>query len=149
MTYKISFILVILLGLGACGNENNNAGLPVPDAPPRQLDAAQLALGKQIFADNCAQCHGDQAQGAPNWRKRDADGFYPAPPLNGSGHGWHHSTEVLSNVINNGSVPGQGKMPGWEGKLSAQEVSAVIAWFQSTWPQPVYNAWFEMQQRGR
>ena len=149
MTYKISFILVILLGLGACGNEKNNAGLPVPDAPPRQLDAAQLALGKQIFADNCAQCHGDQAQGAPNWRKRDADGFYPAPPLNGSGHGWHHSTEVLSNVINNGSVPGQGKMPGWEGKLSAQEVSAVIAWFQSTWPQPVYNAWFEMQQRGR
>jgi mono/diheme cytochrome c family protein len=144
-------LLVLLLSACTDAEEiaQNMGGLPVPEAPARQLDAKQLALGKQIFADNCAQCHGDQAQGTPNWRKRDADGHYPAPPLNGSGHGWHHSTEVLGNVINNGSVPGQGKMPAWEGKLSAQEVSAVIAWFQSTWPQPVYNAWFEMQQRGR
>jgi len=60
-----------------------------------------------------------------------------------------HSTEVLSNVINNGSVQGQGKMPAWEGKLNGQEISAVIVWFQSIWPQPVYDAWYEMQQRGR
>lgn len=144
---------MIVLLLSACTDAEemaqNMGGLPVPDAPLRQLDAKQLALGKQVYQDYCALCHGGQAQGATNWRKRDADGHYPAPPLNGSGHAWHHSTEVLSSVINNGSAQGQGKMPAWNGKLSEQEIRAVIVWFQSTWPQPVYNAWFEMQQRGR
>ena len=56
---------------------------------------------------------------------------------------------MLSSVINNGSVKGQGKMPAWKDKLSGQDINAVIVWFQSKWPQPVYDAWFEMQQRGR
>jgi len=154
MAYKISFSLLLLFGLVACDDVQkmgvqNMSALPVPAAPKRQLDEAQLATGKQVFQDNCASCHGAQAEGAANWRKKDADGFYQAPPLNGSGHAWHHSTEVLSNVINNGSVQGQGKMPAWEGKLNGQEISAVIVWFQSIWPQPVYDAWYEMQQRGR
>ncbi|MCK4587196.1 MAG: cytochrome c [Gammaproteobacteria bacterium] len=149
MVFKLSFSLFLFLLVSACDGENTNAGLPVPNAPPRQLDATQLALGKQVFQNSCALCHGAMAEGAANWRKKDADGFYPAPPLNGSGHAWHHSTEVLSSVINNGSVKGQGKMPAWNGKLSEQEIKAVIVWFQSKWPQPVYDAWFEMQQRGR
>jgi mono/diheme cytochrome c family protein len=138
-----------LLLLSACGEGQEMSGMPVPDAPSRQSDAVQLALGKQVFQDHCASCHGQQAQGAENWRKTDADGHYPAPPLNGSGHAWHHSTEVLKRVIRDGSPQGQGKMPAWKGKLSEEKIDAVIVWFQSVWPQPVYDAWFEMQQRGR
>lgn len=152
--YVRIFIGATLLLLVACDNDHkmgshNLDAMPVPAAPERQQDPAQLAMGKQVFQNNCASCHGGQAEGAANWRKKDMDGFYPAPPLNGSGHAWHHSTEVLGNVISNGSVQGQGKMPAWKGKLSGQEISAVIVWFQSTWPQSVYDAWFEMQQRGR
>ena len=135
--------------LSACGDGQGVGGLPVPNAPSRQMDASQLALGKQVFHDHCISCHGDQAQGDAHWRQRGADGKYPAPPLDGSGHAWHHSTEVLRGVVSNGSAPGQGNMPAWKGKLTAQEIDAVVAWFQSTWPQPVYDAWFEMQQRGR
>jgi mono/diheme cytochrome c family protein len=108
----------------------------------------QLALGKKVFDDNCARCHGDNAQGAADWRKRDADGHYPPPPLNGSGHTWHHSTEMLKQTILNGSPQGKGKMPAWKGKLTEKQIDAVIDWFQSVWPQPVYDAWYEMQQRG-
>jgi mono/diheme cytochrome c family protein len=151
---RSGLVLLLLVLLSAC---DNGAGtdkqavnaMAVPSAPPRQVDAAQLALGKQVFADNCASCHGAQAQGAENWRKVDADGDYPAPPLNGSGHAWHHSVEVLTNIVRNGSPLGKGKMPAWQGKLDEKQIVASIAWVQSNWPQPVYDAWFEMQQRGR
>lgn len=141
-------ISILAAVLSACENSEIN-GLPVLSAPPQKNDPAQLALGKQVYADNCAGCHGDQAQGDANWRKRDADGFYPAPPLNGSGHAWHHSLEMLKRTITSGSPQGKGKMPAWRGKLTDKQIDAVIAWFQSNWPQPVYDAWFEMQQRGR
>lgn len=86
-------------------------------------------------------------EGAPNWRQRDADGFFPPPPLNGRGHEWHHPTAMLRAMIRDGSPPGQGKMPAWGDKLSEQEIAAVVEWFQSRWPDPVYAAWYDMQQR--
>lgn len=143
-------VCLVVMGvvLAAC-DTGEIGGLPVPSAPPRQVDPAQQAMGKQVYGMRCARCHGDQGQGAANWHKRAADGFYPAPPLNGSGHAWHHSLEILRHTIVNGSPPGKGKMPAWRGKLTEQEIDAVIAWFQSSWPQPVYDAWYEMQQRGR
>jgi len=138
-----------MLLLSACGEGQEISGMPVPEAPQREFNAAQLVMGKQVFQKQCATCHGEQAQGDENWRKTDADGNYPPPPLNGSGHTWHHSTEVLKRVIFDGSPQGRGNMPAWKGKLSEEKVDAVIVWMQSTWPQPVYDAWFEMQQRGR
>jgi mono/diheme cytochrome c family protein len=115
--------------------------------PQRVYDAQQLALGQQVYAANCAVCHGDKAQGASNWQQRNPDGTFPPPPLNGTGHSWHHSTEVLYDVIANGSQPGQGMMPAWKDKLVKEQIDAVILWFQSLWPDQVYAAWYEMQQR--
>jgi len=149
-------LLTILLGmaLAACQGEGESGiglsgGLPVPEGVERNTDAELLALGERVYAQHCASCHGADASGAENWRKRDADGFFPPPPLDGSGHAWHHSTEVLINLIRQGSPDGKGRMPAWEGRLSAREIEAVVAWFQSLWPQQVYDAWYEMQQRGR
>ncbi len=146
--------VLLALALTGCEGEGGDAaglrgGLPVPEGVERNSDPALLAQGEQIYRQHCADCHAADASGDPNWRKRDAEGLFPPPPLNGSGHAWHHSTEVLANLILNGSPGGKGRMPAWEGKLSEQEVVAVIAWFQSLWPQQVYDAWFEMQQRGR
>ena len=148
--YLRFFLLVFFIWtLAACDSDVQKSALPVPEAPQRQYDATLLSLGEQVFQVNCAQCHGPNAQGAPNWTKRGADGKYPAPPLNGTGHAWHHSNEVLEDIIRNGSPDGKGNMPAWNGKLSDPEIEAVMAWFQSKWPKEVYNAWYEMQQRGR
>jgi mono/diheme cytochrome c family protein len=43
-------------------------------------DAAQVARGRQVYAANCAICHGDHLEGQPDWRIREPDGKLPAPP---------------------------------------------------------------------
>ena len=90
-----------------------------------------------------------QAEGAPNWRKSGPDGKYPAPPLNGTGHGWHHPLSILFQVIKKGSPGGQGNMPAWQGKLSDDEIIATIAWFQTKWSPEIYQNWVERDAAAR
>lgn len=102
---------------------------------------AQISLGATLFADNCAACHGDQAQGADNWMQADAQGNRPAPPLNGSGHAWHHSFADLSNTVSEG----RGAMPAWKDTLTEAQIIATLAWTQSLWPEATYTAWSDAQ----
>jgi mono/diheme cytochrome c family protein len=51
----------------------------------------QVKRGAAVFAQNCAECHGANADATPNWRETTPDGKYPPPPLNGTAHAWHHS----------------------------------------------------------
>lgn len=100
-------------------------------------DAARLKRGQRVFQQNCAVCHGRLAEGHPDWRKLGMDGKCPPPPLNGTGHDWHHPKAVLVQIIKNGSPDGKGNMPAWQGKLSDQEIENVIAWIQSSRPPEV------------
>lgn len=98
--------------------------------------------GKIIYQQNCAQCHGNSAQGAQDWQRPASDGRYLPPPLNGSGHAWHHPLSQLRDVIKNGRSPDiTSDMPAWKSKLSDSEIDSVIAWFQSQWPDEIYSAW--------
>jgi len=147
----IIVIPLIALTLGACDSPDSGAGRTVASlngpAIQRTSDPVQIANGASLYKQHCAVCHGQSAEGARQWRQRDAEGFYPPPPLNGTGHAWHHSIPLLKQIIMDGSPQGEGRMPAWRGKLTEQEADAVIAWFQSLWPDRVYAAWFEMQQR--
>ena len=113
----------------------------------RVHDAQLIAMGEEVYLRHCRGCHGANGEGAENWRQKGPDGRYPPPPLNGSGHAWHHPNAVLIDIITNGSAQGQGNMPAWGDKLSSDEIRAVIAWFQSQWPDQVYAAWYDMEQR--
>lgn len=109
----------------------------------------QVNQGARVFQENCAACHGKQAEGAPDWRNVGPDGKYPAPPLNGTGHGWHHPLSVLFQVVKKGSPGGFGNMPSWGEKLSDDEIIAAIAWFQSKWPDRIYAAWMQRELASR
>lgn len=147
--------LFLLVGafalLGGCGEGGNpSAGEQQAMGQKtaiRNVDFSQVARGGTLYQQNCAECHGAGGEGAPNWRERGPDGMYPAPPLNGTGHAWHHPKPMLQYVIANGSPGGQGKMPAWKDKLSPEQINDIIAWFMSKWPDEVYQVWYARNQR--
>jgi len=117
-------------------------------AESRWYDQAAVDQGASLFKQNCASCHGVNAEGTADWKKTDADGNYPPPPLNGSAHAWHHNKELLTRTILEGGAKLGGTMPAFAGKLTEQEIEAVIAYFQSKWPDPIYRKWASANQAG-
>jgi mono/diheme cytochrome c family protein len=114
----------------------------------RITDNKILQAGQTLFIENCAVCHGDKAQGAEkNWQTPDADGKYPAPPLNGSAHAWHHPLKGLMNTISNGTQSIGGNMPAWKDKLTQDESLSIIVWLTSLWPDEIYSFWEKKNQQ--
>ena len=148
-TIGLSAVLVVLTALGA--------GLFVfrggssPENPSavggRWYSPAMVSSGARIFAASCASCHGASGEGAANWQQRGADGFFPPPPLNGSGHTWHHPLSALRATIERGGTAFGGKMPAFKGQLDRRRQDAVIAYIQSLWPSAIYTAWAQQIER--
>ncbi len=130
--------------LTACGEQ---AAPPTPAGPGPGAAPDVLATGERLFRQHCARCHGENAEGAPDWRKQRPDGSFPAPPLNCTGHAWHHSMDVLRMTIREGTARLGGTMPAWGGTLSEAEIDAIIHWFQAKWSPEIYRQWQEIDRR--
>jgi mono/diheme cytochrome c family protein len=133
--------LLLLLLLHGCGES--------------KPDPAQLALGQKLYAQHCAACHGAQLEGQPDWRRRLPNGRLPAPPHDDSGHTWHHPDEVLFGITKNGLAPPyapaeyQSDMPAFAGKLSDDEIRAVLAYIASHWSDEARQMRAEMLRNER
>lgn len=116
--------------------EPQTEGLTILGAP---VTTEQVAVGRTIYAENCASCHGANLEGQPDWKRRLDNGRMPAPPHDESGHTWHHSDKALFTITKGGVgavVPGyESDMPAFESKLSDEEIAAVLAYIKSTWPE--------------
>ncbi len=86
--------------------------------PPLPVD---IQLGRAVFLQNCAVCHGASGEGRA-----------PAPPMKAEGHAHHHPDWELYMVIAEGRT-GLGEMPAWKGKLSDREIRSVIAYIKTLW----------------
>jgi len=152
-TIKLRILASLIAGLGLAACDQAPSGkvetASRDDAPlDRKLDAAQVARGKVVYEKACMECHGVGGKGqAGDWRVRDADGMFPPPPLDDSAHAWHHPTAVLLEVIREGSLPGQGRMPGWKDELTQQEMQDVVVYSKSLWSDAVYQLWSKMEQQ--
>jgi mono/diheme cytochrome c family protein len=110
---------------------NETAVPPVPT-----LDATSVAQGESLYAQHCAQCHGANLEGAPEWKRPLSDGSLPPPPHDSSGHTWHHSDALLLSLILNGGDPAyNSKMPAFAGKLTEDEARMIVEFFKSRWGQ--------------
>jgi len=146
---KIAFCVIFassIVALNGCDQNPQVMSASTGQMPARTYDREQMELGLRVYRQYCAVCHGENAEGTVQWRNVDVSGNYTLPLLNGVGHAWHHSRQVLRDVINNGSR-GSGNMPAWREILTGAQVEAVIDWIQSLWPDPVYAAWYETHQR--
>jgi mono/diheme cytochrome c family protein len=108
--------------------------------PPRidGDDAAQVAVGKRIYAEACASCHGASLEGQLDWQKRLPNGRWPAPPLDASGRAWRHTDRVLFEITKAGSAVYpkgyQTDMPAFGQRLTNDEIAAALAFIKSIWP---------------
>ena len=144
---RAPFLLAAALALAACDRTTPGED---PRADPR--DTARVALGSKVYTQHCAACHGAKLEGQPNWKQRLPNGRLPAPPHDDSGHTWHHTDEVLFAITRNGAVPPyappgyESDMPAFKGKLSDDEIWAVLAYIKSHWTQHVLPARAEMMR---
>ncbi len=107
----------------------------------RWYSSEQVQSGAALFRENCAACHGQNAEATANWKQRDANGNFPPPPLNGSAHAWHHDLDLLRRTVREGGKSLGGLMPAFEERLDAEGIDSVIAFFQSKWPDDIYQKW--------
>jgi mono/diheme cytochrome c family protein len=107
-----------------------------PPLDPRDL--AQVEVGRGIYGNACASCHGPSLEGQPNWRALLESGRSAAPPLNGSGPSWRRPDGDLFAIVKKGpaaySAGYQADMPAFAQQLSDEEIAATLAYIKSTWP---------------
>jgi mono/diheme cytochrome c family protein len=107
--------------------------IAAPPVPP--LNQAVVARGEELYAQNCAGCHGANLEGAPNWRRPRSDGSFPAPPHDDTGHTWHHSDSFILRYTAEGGAAYGGTMPGFADQLSDEELKAILEFLKSRWGQ--------------
>jgi mono/diheme cytochrome c family protein len=154
--------LWVAVGLGAstalsAGCGATPPGHPVLPAvaphPLPTLDPSEIARGRQVYLQQCASCHGQNAEGAPQWQEPDARGDLPAPPHDDTGHTWRHSDAQLAEIIREGlrdpfNATTDLTMPPFQDRLTDAQIAAVIVYFKSLWSPEHRRFQEEQNERG-
>lgn len=138
------FICTALLLVTGC--RASSATVPAPtaaaDGPPA-FDPQQVARGAEICTLHCAECHGANLEGEADWKIQNPDGSFRAPPHDANGHTWHHSDAQLIDAVRLGGarlspdVGGTSPMPAYGDTLTDEEITAVLDYIKSTWPEDI------------
>lgn len=86
----------------------------------RATDTEAAARGGQVYADNCAACHGETGEGNP---ELGAPNLADAIWLRGSGT----KAEILAQV----AQPRMGVMPAWQGRLDEATIRMLATYVHS------------------
>jgi mono/diheme cytochrome c family protein len=104
-----------------------------------QYDSQQIVVGKRVYEEQCARCHGMYLEGQLNWQTPLPNGRLPAPPHNDNGHTWHHPDSYLFSITKYGMVPPyapegyQSDMPAFQDVLSDEEIVDVLLYIKGRW----------------
>jgi len=111
-----------------------------------------IAKGELLYNQYCVSCHMVNLSGAKNWKNgKDNDGHNLSPPLNGTGHTWHHSDELLHNIVKHGFVNlvknYKGKMAGFANKINDKQIDSVLSYIKSYWKVEIYERQIKMSKQ--
>ena len=128
----------------------NNVSLSHNHFPITIDSSLMIKRGELVYNQNCVSCHMIDLSGAKNWKDLDDDGHRKAPPLNGTGHTWHHDDKTLHAIIKYGLAKlvknYEGKMMGFGDKLSDKDIDSVLAYIKSYWPLDLYEFQINMSK---
>ena len=94
--------------------------IPAPDRPVA-VTAESLAIGSDLFTQNCARCHGPEGQGTQR-----------APSLNVKGYLADTNDAALVQIVTFG-VTGTA-MPAWGDRLDEAQIQAIVGFMRSWEP---------------
>jgi cytochrome c5 len=102
-------------------------------------DVALLALGKGVYKDFCAACHGRNLQGQPLWQLEDKFAGRRATAHDDTGHTWQHADEDLFGKTKYGRFPSEPAdvapaMPAFAAILDDHMILAALAFIKARWP---------------
>ena len=110
---KRSFALLVALSVGGlitgCSEDRPATSptatvvKPTVGAGERWYAGDRVERGAITYVQYCASCHGPGAEGSFSWRQSGTDGKYPPPPLDGTGHAWHHPIKALGYQVKFGA----------------------------------------------
>ena len=133
---KLVFTIFFITSINTMGFSHNHF-------PITTESKLLIERGKIAYQNNCVSCHMVDLSGAKDWKGFDEDGHRKAPPLNGTGHTWHHDDETLHAIIKYGLLDlvknYEGKMMGFGNNLSDKDIDSVLAYIKSFWPEDKYN----------
>lgn len=146
---RVYAAVLVAVSVVACGKGDSEPSSVASTASPRERLAAtdRLFRGAQLYQENCAQCHGPEAQGHPDWQNRNV---VAAPPLNGTGKEARLRKSEMIGIIRNGLTRDRlPTMPAWKGRLSDQDIEDIIAWYQALWTPETYERWRKAETSDR
>lgn len=159
MSRYFLFALGCFLLLAACQDSGdvriatNSSSLAAEIPPLPTLNPDEVALGQQVYAANCARCHGANLEGEADWKSQNEDKSFRAPPHDASGHTWHHDDTLLLEAIQSGgarlpdNIGGTSNMPAFDEILTEEEIQAVLVYIKSTWPEDTREIQWEQTVR--
>jgi mono/diheme cytochrome c family protein len=127
--------LVVGVAAGSIARRRSPVAASLGASPAGEPAAAAAGSGAALYALHCAACHGVRGEGQPNWKVPGPDGRLPAPPHDSTGHTWHHSDEVLLEIIALGGTlySAESNMPAFEGVLTRAEMAAILRHIKGMW----------------
>jgi len=146
----LAAVLIAITALNLSGLFDAGSEYIAPDPADMALDN----LGRGVYAEHCASCHGAELEGEKDWKKRHADGTLPAPPHNATGHTWHHADDLLLRLVTDGGqsfMPKGSKsnMPAYRDILSPREIAATLAFIKSSWPVEILQHHRQLSEQAR
>lgn len=107
---------------------------------------AQIELGRTVYYQHCAYCHGDYLEGQADWDLAYPNGGRPPVPLDISGPAPLHTEDLIYKIIKEGGqsvspASYRNNMPAYQNVLNEQEIWAVIAFMVDQWPERTQKDW--------
>jgi mono/diheme cytochrome c family protein len=110
--------------------ESSRSSAPPASTLPTRESSLLISLGKTVYDQRCATCHGAQGEGKPpHW-----------PPLAGNQSiQMESAVNAIRMVLNGGYPPATAAnprpygMPPFAGQLSDNEVAAVVSYIRTSW----------------
>ena len=95
---------------------------------------SQVSNGEQLYTQYCVSCHGVRGVGEnpDDIYAIDDNGYVIAPPMDDTGHAWHHTDAQLIQTILEGS-PRNPRMMAWKNTLTPKDSKDIIDYIKSLW----------------